>query len=111
MSSGVNITCPNCDRAVGRSGGQCPFCGANVDWMPEDRRLSGEYLRYFSVSILAGILLSIVVLMFAGILTQFNTVLIPVWVALATISGVLWLLAEHLDPSSSPNHQGGQRKL
>jgi len=111
MSSGVNITCPSCDRAVGRSGGQCPLCGASVDWMSGDRRLSGEYLRYFSVSILGGILLSIVVLMFAGMLAQFNTVLIPVWVALATISGVLWLVAEQLDPSSSSTHQGGQHKL
>ena len=111
MPAGLNITCPNCDRAVGRSGGQCPLCGANVDWMSEDRRLSGDYLRYFSVSILGGILLSIVVLMFAGMLTQFSKVLIPVCVALATISVVLWLVAEHLDPSSSPTHQGGQRKL
>ena len=101
MSSDVNITCPNCHRAVGRSARQCSLCGADVDWVLEERRVSGEYLRYFSVAILGGILLAIAVLMLAGImLTQFNAVLIPVWVSLATVSGILWLVAERMDPSS-----------
>ena len=106
MSSGVNITCPICDRAVERSARQCSLCGADVEWMLEERRVSGEYLRYFSVAILGGILLAIAVLMLAGMLTQFNAVLIPVWVSLGTISGMLWLVAERMDPCSSPTHEG-----
>lgn len=99
MYSDVTITCPNCGRSIERPARQCPLCGADVEWMLEERRVGAEYLRYFSAAVLGSIPLSIAVLMLAGMLTPFRAVLIPVWVSVASISGVLWLVSEHIDPN------------
>lgn len=114
MSAISNIYCPKCGRSIDQSTRdestrKCDFCGAGfewmVEWMMEERRLGVEYLRYFSAAILGGILLSIAVLMLAGMLTQFNAVLIPVWFALGAIAGILWLVSERMDQYSSSDNE------
>lgn len=89
MAKGAYTNCPGCHYPVMRSVQQCPFCGADIAWMLEERRLRKAFLRYLAAAVLGGALMSMVFLMALGLAARFSGLLAPLWAALLILGGVL----------------------
>ena len=100
MSKGAYTNCPGCHYPVMRSVQQCPFCGADIAWMLEERRLRKAFLGYLAAAVLGGALMSMVFLMALGLAARFSGLLAPLWAALLILGGVLWLVADRAAPPS-----------
>ena len=102
MTTYARINCPACGKPIEQSAWQCQFCGEDVVWALEDRRLAKEYLRYAGAALIGSALLSMAFLIPFGFLAMFPALMIPLWVALVALGAAVWLVAGSFTDVSAP---------
>lgn len=110
MAINADMYCPVCDKPVERSAWQCAYCGANVAWALEERRLVKEYLRYTGFALIGSGLLGMAILTLLGLMTRLPGLTVSLVVASVALGAAAWLSAGNIDVISSSRRRNRRPK-
>ena len=98
------LECPKCGRYADKKAFVCSGCSFEIGVMDEDLRLVKGMLRYFSLSLLGAVLLSMAVLIPMGAWAIAPMALFTGSIVGLATAGVLWFCADSIqtDDEASP---------
>ena len=82
---------------------QCVGRDVDLAFRYEESMVGAQYVRYLSVSVALGVLVSAVVLIAFGTTWSTPRFVVPLWISGMAVAGLLWLCADRMRPRLTPD--------